>query len=227
MNNTYEKFTKSIATENLNKNTQLALNLAPMDKKVNDLESARSLVSWAFKAEAKDVSTVFKFGNRYVVAVVEKIREEGPAPLADIKADVENKVKQQKKAESLVAKIEAKKPAAKTLEDLAKVLGLQVEPVSGLRFISSSLGNAGTEPDIVASALALDKGVVSEPIIGENGVYVLTVNNITAPSEADNKLANNLARNYIERNYAAKTNYNAYEALKELAKIRDNRREFY
>ncbi|MBN1790561.1 MAG: SurA N-terminal domain-containing protein [Bacteroidales bacterium] len=225
MNNTVEKFNKAIETQNLYSVTKTALNLAPMDKKVNDLESARSLVNWAYKAEEKDISPVFKFGERYVVAVVDKVREEGPVPLKDIRADVENRVRQQKKAESLVASLAAKKADAKTIEDLAKSLGLQPEPVANLRFTSSSLGNAGIEPNVIAAATALEKGVVSDPIIGENGVYVLAVNNITEPSETD--VNKDLARNYVERNYSANVNYVAYEALKELAEIRDNRREFY
>ncbi len=225
MNNTLEKFNKAIETQNLSPVTKTSLNLAPMDKKVNDLESARNLVSWAYKAEEKDVSPVFKFGESYVVALVDKVREEGPVPLKDIRADVENRVRQQKKAESLVASMAAKKADAKTIEDLAKSLGLQLEPVTNLRFTSSTLGNAGIEPNVVAAATALEKGVVSDPIIGENGVYVLSVNNITEPPETDaNK---DLARNYVERNYSANVNYVAYEALKVLAKINDNRREFY
>jgi peptidyl-prolyl cis-trans isomerase D len=225
MNNTYEKFNKAIETQNLSAVTKTVLNLAPMDKKVNDLESARSLVSWAYKAEEEDVSTVFKFGESYVVAVVDKVREEGPAPLKDIRADVENRVRQQKKAESIVASLAAKKAEAKTIEDLAKSLGVQPEPVTNLRFTSSTLGNAGIEPNVVAAATALEKGIVSDPIIGENGVYVLSVINITEPSETDTN--KDLARNYVERNYSANVNYVAYEALKELAKIKDNRREFY
>jgi parvulin-like peptidyl-prolyl isomerase len=106
-------------------------------------------------------------------------------------------------------------------------MGLSVEPVSGLRFSSSSLGTAGVEPKVVAAALSLEKDVVSSPIIGENGVYVISVNNINVPSETENQTAVNIQRNYVERNYAARTNYYAYEALKELAEIQDNRREFY
>jgi peptidyl-prolyl cis-trans isomerase D len=225
-NNTYEKFIKSVESENLNQNMQTALNLAPMDKKVNDLRSPRQLVSWAYKAEEKDISTVFKFGNRYVVGLLEKVREEGPAPLADVRASVENRIKQQKKAELIIDKIEAKKSAAKTIEDLGKELGLQVEPVSGIRFSSTAIGTAGIEPNVVAAAMSLDKGVISDPIIGENGVYVLAVNNTTEPSSSD-KQTSAIARNFVERNYAARTNYYAYEALKELANIKDNRREFY
>ncbi len=180
-NNSYDKFIKAIETEKPGTSIEKAMNLAPMDKRVNDIESARPLVSWAYKAEEKDVSTVFKFDNKYVVAAVDKVREDGPAPLQDIKADIENRVKQQKKGEMLVAKFNAALSSAKTIEDLAGKMRLQVEPVSGLRFSSSSLGNAGVEPKIVAAALALDKGILSKPIIGENGVYVLSVNSITEP----------------------------------------------
>lgn len=225
MNNTYEKFNKAIETENLASNLKTALNLAPMDKKVNDLESARSLVSWAYKAEEQDVSSVFRFGDKYVVAVVDKVREEGPVPLKEIRADIENRVRQQKKAESLVASLAAKKANAKTIEDLAKTLGLQPEPVTNLRFTSSALGNAGIEPNVIAAAMALEKGVISDPIVGENGVYILSVNNITPPSEAN--ADPELPRRYVERKYASSVNYFAYEALKELAEIKDNRREFY
>jgi peptidyl-prolyl cis-trans isomerase D len=226
-NDTYEKFNKAIDAEKLAANTQVALNLAPMEKKVNNLELARTLVSWAYKAEEHDVSSVFKFGNKYVIAVVDKVREEGPAPLEDVRADVENRVRQEKKAESIVSTMTSKIAAVKTIEELGQSLGLLVEPVAGLRFNSSSLGTAGIEPNVIAAALAMEKGVISKPITGENGVYVLSVNNITTPAETDLKTGTELARNYVERSYAARTNYYAYEALKELAKIRDNRREFY
>jgi peptidyl-prolyl cis-trans isomerase D len=226
INNTYEKFNKAIENQKLTDNVKVALNLAPMDKKVNDLENARPLVNWVYKAEDKDVSTVFKFGNKYVVAAVDKVRNEGYVPLEDIRADIENKVKELKKSEIIIANIKSKIENVKTIEELGKNLGLQVQPLSGLHFTSSTLGNSGIEPNVIAAAFVLDKGKISEPIKGENGIYVISVNNITPPASEDNTKIN-MARNYIERNYGARTNYYAYEALKELAKIRDNRREFY
>ncbi|MBN2814534.1 MAG: SurA N-terminal domain-containing protein [Bacteroidales bacterium] len=225
-NDTYESFVKAVETENLTANFRSANNLAPMDKRVNDFESARQLVSWAYKAEEKEVSSVYKFDNHYVVATLEKIREEGPAPLEDIRAELEVKVRQLKKAEIIVAKINEKKASATTIEALANELGMQVQPVSGLRFSSSSLGNAGIEPKVVAAALALEKGVLSDPVVGENGVYVLNVSNITAP-EAQTEDQLNLSRNYVERNFAARANYYAFDALKKLAEVKDNRRMFY
>jgi hypothetical protein len=75
--------------------------------------------------------------------------------------------------------------------------------------------------------MTVKKDILSDPIIGENGVYILAVSNITAPSETEQKAGSDVARNYIERSFDSRTNYYAYEALKELAKIKDNRREFY
>jgi len=226
MNNTPEKFNKAIEDLKLTDQTRVALKLGPMDKQVNDLESARQIVSWAYKAEENDVSTVFKLGNKYVVGIVDKVREAGFAPLDEIRADIENKVKQQKKAEMITASILTKKASAKTLEELAGNLRLEVQPVADLRFISNTFGNAGIEPNVVAAACSLEKGIVSEPITGENGVFVLSVSSNTNPDESVAS-GTDLARNYIERNFGARTNYYAFEALKELAKIKDNRREFY
>jgi peptidyl-prolyl cis-trans isomerase D len=228
VNNNYEKFIKALETGKDKLKTAVALKLVPMEKKVNDLVQARPLVTWAYKAELHDVtSNVLKLGNKYVVATVEKIREKGYAPLEEMHADIENKVKQEKKAEKITASIESKKNGAKTLDELAKNLGVQTQPVTEVRFNSSSLGNAGIEPNVIAAFCSIEKGKVSQPIVGENGVYVLAVNDIVQPTETELKAMTEAVRNNVIRGYGARTNYSALEALKELAKIKDNRREFY
>jgi peptidyl-prolyl cis-trans isomerase D len=228
VNNNYEKFIKALETGKDRLKTAVALKLEPMEKKVNDLVQARPLVTWAYKAELHEVtSNVLKLGNKYVVATVEKIREKGYAPMEEMRADIENKVKQEKKAEKIIASIESKKNGAKTLDELAKNLGVQTQSVTEIRFNSSSLGNAGVEPNVIAAFCSLEKGKVSQPIVGENGVYVLAVNDIAQPSETDLKAMTEQALSNIDRNYGARTNYYTMEALKELAKIKDNRREFY
>ena len=226
MNNTWEKFNTAITEQNLGLNTRTALNILPMDKRVNDIESARVIVSWAYKAENHDVSNVYKLGDKYIVATVEKIREEGPAPLEDVKATVENKVRQQLKAERIVSDLQTQATGINDIETLAGKLYLQVEPVSGLSFTSTTLGNAGVEPNVIAAATALEKGVLSGPVIGENGVYILSITGITEPADAtESELS--VSKNYLQRSYAALATYSAYDALKKLAEIKDNRREFY
>ncbi len=63
-NNTYEKFNKALETGKDQYKTAVALKLAPMDKKVNDLVQARPLVIWAYQAELHDVtSNVLRTGK--------------------------------------------------------------------------------------------------------------------------------------------------------------------
>ncbi len=188
VNNNYEKFQKALEKDKDQLKTAVALKLSPMEKKVNDLVQARPLVKWAYSAELHDVtSNVLKLGNKYVIATVEKIEQKGYSPLSEIKADIENKVKQEKKAEKITASIESKKNGAKTLDELAKNLGVQTQPVTEIRFNSPSLGNAGVEPNVIAAFCSLEKGKVSQPIVGENGVYVLAVTDIVLPSETELK----------------------------------------
>jgi len=228
INNNYENFNKAIESGKDGFKSDVALRLTPMEKKVNDLVQARQLVTWAYRADLHEItSNVLKLGNKYVIAAVEKIREEGYTPLEEIRAEVENKVKQVKKAEKISASIELKKDGAKSLDELAKNLGVPTQTVTQVRFNSSSLGNAGIEPNVIAALNSLEKGKVSQPIIGENGVYVITVNDVVQPGETEVKAMTEQVRSNIIRNYGARTNYNTYEALKELANIKDNRREFY
>lgn len=228
VNNTYEKFNKALETGKDTLKSAVALKLVPMEKKVNDMVQARQLVIWAYKANLHDVtSNILKLGNKYIVAAVEKVREEGYAPFEEVRADLENKVKQEKKAEKISASIESKKNGATTLDELAKNLGVQTQSVTEVRFNSSSLGNAGVEPNVIAALCSLEKGKVSQPIVGENGVYVLAANDIVQPSEEELKSMTEPVRNNIIRGYGARTNYLTLQALKELANIKDNRREFY
>jgi len=114
VNNNYEKFTKALETGKDQLKTAVALKLEPMEKKVNDLVQARPLVTWAYKAELHDVtSNVLKLGNKYVVATVEKIREKGFAPLEEIRADIENKVKQEKRQEKYLLQLNQKRMVPK------------------------------------------------------------------------------------------------------------------
>ncbi len=227
-NNTWEKFNKAVQDEKLMSQTQVALKVAPMEKKINDMSSARQLVTWAYKAEEHDVTpSVLKIGNRYIVATVDKVREKGFAPIADVKADLENQVRKEKKAEKIMADMNAKLKDAKSIDDLAKSLGVQTQAVTQVHFTSPSLGNSGEEPNVIAAMSTLQKGKISTPIVGENGVYVVAVNDVTEPSATDQKSTWNIVQNNLTRSYGARTNYYAYEAMKELARIKDNRREFY
>ncbi len=227
INNTYEKFNKAIEQQNLTIYVRQAKGIKPLDREIPGLESPRQLIKWAYKADEKEISSqVFKFGDKYVIGVLDKIHEEGYIPLSELKEEIEHEVRKEKKAEKITAEINSKLSQGITLEQLADKLNLQVNTAPGIRLSYPSLPEIGSEPVIVASAFQMEKNVVSKPLTGNSGVFVLVVTNLNTPGDAAPEMLDR-EKMYINRNYAARVNYTAYEALKKMVRIKDNRREFY
>ena len=57
----------------------------------------------------------FKLGNKYVIGVLDKIHDEGFAPVESVKAEIEHEVRKEKKAEKIAADIKAKTTSGQTL----------------------------------------------------------------------------------------------------------------
>lgn len=227
INNTYEKFNKAVEQQNMTLFVRQAKGVKPLDREIPGLESPRQLIKWAYKADEKEVSSqVFKFGDKYVIGVLDKIHDEGYIPLNEIKEEIEHEVRKEKKAEKIAAEITSKLSPGITIEQLANKLNLQVNTAPGIRLSYPSLPEIGSEPVIVASALQMEKNVVSKPLTGNSGVFVLVVTNVNQPGDAAPEMLDR-EKMFINRNYAARVNYTAYDALKKMVRIKDNRREFY
>ena len=226
INNTLEKFNKAVAEQNLIAYVHPSKGLLPMDRTITGLDFPRPLIKWAYNADEKEVSPVFKFGNKYVVGVLDKIREEGFSSIEDVKAEIENEVRKEKKGEKLIADLKSKLTPGKTLEDIAGELNIPVKTAIGIRIAYPSLPDVGSEPNIVADAMELEKNIISQPLVGNSGVFLIIVTNINKAAEATQDVLDR-EKFYLDRNYASRVNYTSYEALKNVSNIKDNRREFY
>jgi peptidyl-prolyl cis-trans isomerase D len=227
INNTYEKFNKAVEDPSISVYTKTATGLEPLERNIAGLESPRMLVKWAYEADEKEVSSqVFKFGNKYVIGVLDNIHEEGFASVDKVRNELEHEVRREKKAEKLIRDIQDKITSGTTLEKLAAELKVPVKTAIGLRVTYPSLPEVGSEPAVVAAALNTEKNIVSQPMKGNNGVFVFVVTNINMLAETSDEIIDR-EKQYIDRNYAARINYTAYEALKNVSRIKDNRRDFY
>lgn len=220
-NTTIEAFNTVAAEKNYTK--RVANNINESEKRISGLENPRDMIRWAYKAELNNVSEVYEFGDNYVVAALDNIKEEGPAPLSTVKDQIEFKVRQDKKAEKLIE--DAKAYAnAKSIEEIASKENTQVIEATDIAFNAYALPSAGIEPAIIATALNTAKGTISAPVKGNNGVYIIQVNNIkevTVPTELSGE-----ARNILQM-LESRENYEAFAALKKAAKIVDKRGKFY
>ncbi len=222
LNNTYEKFNTAISEQNLTK--RYANDLTASQKTITGLENPRPLIRWAFEAELHDVSEeIFEIGNKYVVGAVTGIREKGIAPLDQVLTEVELEVKKQKKAELISEEFKTSLASVQGIDELATEMGLTVADASNVNFASVSVPSAGIEPNVIAAASVLDPDQLSQPIHGNNGVYVIVVSNIVDPAETE--LASQKSRMASLRESQA--NFEAFEALREAANIEDNRAKFF
>ena len=221
-NRTYQQFNAAIAKQNLLK--KQASNLTENAKTIVDLEQARPVVKWAYTAKINEVSEPFTIGNdRYVIAALTNVKEKGTAPLEQVHSRVELEVRKLKKAEKIAEAINKAKVGVKSIQDLALKLNSPVETAMSLNFNSFSLASAGMEPKVIAVATNYAKDKLSEPISGNNGVYVLNVTNIVDP-----KPAKNYSEFIQQLNSENKgRTYDYYPALVKSAKIEDNRSLFY
>jgi peptidyl-prolyl cis-trans isomerase D len=223
MHDNYDSFIEAVNDSSFTGNSQPVPNLAPMDKSLPGIQNARQLVIWAYQAEPGDVSSVLKFDNKYVVGTVEKVREKGFIPMDEILTELEIAVRKEKKAALLAEKMAGAASGASSLEPIATTFETQVQSVTALNYSSDIFGTSGIDPAPVAAALTLQSGVISAPVVGENGVYVIKVNKVDDVALGEISLT----KQSLKNTYGALVSYYSYGALEKLAGVVDNRREFF
>lgn len=220
-NDTKEKFEKYF-----DDNTDLVKKVADVketDKTIAGFENARELVRWAYETEEGTFSNVFTFGDNFVYAYVSKVNEKGFAKMEDVKDEMEPFIIKEKKADKIKAEINALN--AKSLNDIASKLKLQVSTTSNISFNSFSIDGAGFEPDVIAIATSLEKDELSKPIAGRAGVFVVNVTSITEPEDMAKEEATQVIN--FKTGFQNQVTYKVFEALQENADIKDYRSKFY
>jgi peptidyl-prolyl cis-trans isomerase D len=226
-NDTYEKFNKTIAAKGLNK--RVANNIAPQQKTLPGLDNPRSLIMALFQAEKGKIvldqnqQAVFEIGDKYVIAYCTKVQEDGIAPQKDVNNEIRFALMKDKKAEYIDAEFKKNNTSGKTLDDIARSMVLTVQEATKINFRSYQVQGAGTEPALIAAATVGKQGVVTGPVKGNEGVFMLTVNNITTAQGVDLKAL----RKQMTQTYQMRGTYEAYDALRKDANIIDKRYKFY
>lgn len=214
--NDMESFRTELTAQNIQQRSAV---LSEKDNFVQGLESSRELAKWSKAASEGDVSDAKDVDGAFVVAIVETVDEEGIAPLDKVRNRVEFLVKQEKKADQLKTEL----AGASDIGSLAAKTGLSVENAN-VTFASPAIANIGLEPKVVGAAWALTPAQLSQPIAGNNGVFVVSVDkNVDAGEPNLIELRTNESRGIAARI----DNGAIYNALKEKADLKDNRSDFY
>ena len=211
-----ESFRSELSSNNIQQRSAV---LSEKDNTVQGLNASRDLARWVKEASEGDVSEAYDVDDAFVVAIVETVDEEGPAPLDKVRNRIEFLTKQEKKAEIFKEEL----GNANSLGELATQLGLSVENAN-LTFASPAIPGVGLEPNVAGVAMSLAAGQLSQPIQGSNGVFVVSVDKKPDPGTV------NIAqiRDSENRGVSARIDNGAiFNALKEKSNLVDNRNKFY
>ena len=187
---------------------------------VPGLENPVEIIGWAFSAELEDVSNIFVLEDKYVVAALSEVNEEGYADLESVRSEIEVAVKKEKKGEKIGSEMEQKMDGATDLDAFAARENLSVGEASQVKFANAYVTGIGMEPFVVGASMHLPVDLMSGPFIGDNGVFLISVTNRNVPDEQGNMSA---SENRLQYSLQARTNYEAYNALVEHADVEDNR----
>lgn len=195
-----------------------------IDFNVPGLGSNRTLVRWIYDAKVGDITDqTYNFNSKYVVGIVTAVNKPGVPSAQTLRPQVENLIKNEKKAKQIIAKIKGT-----TLEAMASSAGsgTTVQRIDTLLAANTYNPMLGNDFKFAGAAFnATNKGKVTEPIAGQSGVFALKVENIAAraAAPADPNGVKGMLNNTIKSAGGRITN----ELLKKSADIVDNRAEIY
>jgi len=222
-NQTYDAFNKAVVSQRLDKKIAT---LGENDHVIAGLESSRQLVRAAFTTDPgklcvnNEGSTIFEFGNKFVIAATTAATEAGPSTFEGVKPRIELAVRKEKKAQLLTDKL---KSAGSDLASAASRLSTEVKEASAVNFTTTSIPSVGFEPALVGAVCTLPEGKVSAPIEGNNGVYLAKVTSVSTGTDADVKSE----KVRLAQTLGYRGGSQVFESLKKVTEIVDKRSKFY
>jgi len=147
---------------------------------ISGLQSAGEVIAWAYNADEGQISNPILADGTYVVAILDRIKEKGVPPFANVEAAMRQGAIREAKAEKYMAMMREG-----TLEEIAANIGSTVQVASNVALKFPTVRSVGTsaEPTVVGAAFAFESGSISSPIEGKNGIWVISPVNIVEPTE--------------------------------------------
>ncbi|MDE6451324.1 MAG: peptidylprolyl isomerase, partial [Odoribacter sp.] len=214
--------------------TGLTKRIATVDKNertIAGIDNAREMIRRTYMTEepgvvkTNDESIIFENGNKYTVAVLTEIEEEGVAPINSVAPEIKRILIQKKKAEQLSKELASALQGSESLLSVAQKTGTEVKEAAEINLMSFQIPGAGIEPKVIAAASVLEEGKISAPIAGNQGVYVILVNNRTTDEVTPETVEQTKVSTQQSNMY--RTNYQAIQAILKNGNVIDQRYKFY
>lgn len=222
-NTTAQKFDAAAAKDKRDK--RIVTDLDPLTSRIDAIEDVRDLVRWVYAEGTSkgSISAVHITTDKYIIIKVSAVREKGTLPLADVKSIIQPIILKNKKADLLMAELNKDVAAKVDMVSMATKYNTQVDTVNNFNFSAFNMPGVGAEPNVNAVVANSGLNVVSKPIKGNSGVFVVRViNSVKAPAKTDYS-AEQIG---MMRNQASQVQ-KIFETIIKKAKIEDYRGKFF
>ena len=221
-NRTYDQFNAAIEAQGMTKRNMPRMTASTYQ--ITGIDNPRQIVRWAFddKTKVGDVSSIFELDNMFVVAALTDMVPEGYAPMEQILDQSKYQILNKKKGEIAVEKMKA---CGTDYDRMVNELGAESASVSDINMEARALGNFGVEADIIGTILGMKEGEVVGPIAGNTSAFV--IKNVKVANAPENPDLSSILRDKTAQFNNKVLNNGVYNALRNNAKIEDNRVMFY
>ena len=202
-----------------NKQVLPATGIKANDFDIQGIGETRQMVRWVFEKDVNTVSEPFEIADNYIVAVITGEEKQGLASVEAARPRVEGIIRDQKKADKIKLTLKGN-----SIDAIASNVKALVQTADSLSFANSIVAGIGNEPKIIGAAF--NKSLVnktSTPIVGNSGVFVISVNNQGAMQAM---VDFNLYKEEL-LNRTRSSIFRSNASLKKVAKIEDNRFKLY
>lgn len=223
-----DEFNKKVETAG---QTKRMASVDKNEKTIAGMDHAREMIRRIYLTEkpgvvaTTDGSIIFENGNKYTVAVLTQIDEEGIAPLNNVSSNIKQILVQKKKAEQLKKELTSALSGSESLLSIAQKTGLEVKEADEITFNSFQIPGAGIEPKVIAAATVTEQGKISAPIEGNQGVFIILVNNRTSEEITPDMIQQ--AKEGMQQANMYRSNYQAIQSILKNGNVIDQRYKFY
>lgn len=229
--------------KNLAKDQGLSINKGTgIDKnaqRVGRLTDARTLVLWLYnEGEIGAISEVKEIGDQYIVAAMTALQEEGVANLEDVRNEVERKVRNEKKAEVIISKLN--ELDASDTESIVIAYGDGAKNgKADFQLFSNNITGIGYAPEVVGLSFALDEEEMTRAFTVQDGVVLIELTGKDIPEDLEDYSSytvqvsrkrlgsNSLLADFPLSYFRIFISRKIDNALKEFAEIEDMRYKFF
>jgi len=189
---------------------------------LGSIKNSRPVIRWAFQNDKGKISEIFECDDKFVIAGVEGTLKEGYRSVASLTPALKAEIAAQKKGEKIAADLKAKNLTS--VEAYADVMGSKVDSVKFINFGTRRIAGIGVEPKLNAMVSVAEVGQVSEPVAGNNGVYVFKVYDRNKEAKEYNE-AEEIKT--LDASNAYRFGFQAIQSLVNKADVEDNRIRFF